>query len=179
MIRRNPSVPVHWMDGNKCPVNFNAPRDWWVRQIWLWQKSYIKHNKVCTCKNLAKCDVTSDPLCHPMVGFSSRSTFAPLVLPDGLVSDHWGLHDVLLTIMSNSSEQNLRQTCVRLDKLIVLFLKNTFLAFNRRVVSSLCAALTLIWWFVFKESFFTKMMLLVLLNTLKVILSFPLPRLHF
>ena len=153
MIRRNPSVPVHWMDGNKCPVNFNAPRDWWVRQIWLWQKSYIKHNKVCTCKNLAKCDVTSDPLCHPMVGFSSRSTFAPLVLPDGLVSDHWGLHDVLLTIMSNSSEQNLRQTCVRLDKLIVLFLKNTFLAFNRRVVSSLCAALTLIWWFVFKESF--------------------------
>ena len=28
MIRRNPSVPVHWMDGNKCPVNFNAPRDW-------------------------------------------------------------------------------------------------------------------------------------------------------
>ena len=153
MIRRNPSVPVHWMDGNKCPVNFNAPRDWWVRQIWLWQKSYIKHNKVCTCKNLAKCDVTSDPLCHPMVGFSSRSTFAPLVLPDGLVSDHWGLHDVLLTIMSNSSEQNLRQTCVRLDKLIVLFLKNTFLAFNRKVVSSLCAALTLIWWFVFKESF--------------------------
>lgn len=40
---------------------------------------------------------------------------------------------------------------IRLDKLIVLFLKNTFLAFNRKVVSSLCAAPALIWWFVFKE----------------------------